>query len=90
MKIKDGFIARNVGGTRMVVATGEVSKTFGGVLRLNGSGGLLWDVIALTESTDKEILVAALQKEYEVDRATAEKDVDSFIATLCEAGVLDE
>lgn len=74
----------------MVVATGEVSKTFGGVLRLNGSGGLLWDVIALTESTDKEILVAALQKEYEVDRATAEKDVDSFIATLCEAGVLDE
>ena len=72
----------------MVVATGERSKTFGGVLRLNGSGSLLWDV--LTEGANRESLVTALLNDYEVDRATAEKDVDSFMVTLREAGVLDE
>lgn len=88
MKIKDGFIARNVGGTRVVVASGERSKQFGGVLRLNGSGGLLWDV--LVEGANREALVTALLDTYEVDRATAEGDADAFVATLREAGVLDE
>ena len=88
MKIKNGFIARNVGGKRMVVATGAQSKTFGGVMSLNGSGSLLWD--ALVECADREALVAKVLDTYDIDRATAEADVDSFIVTLREAGVLDE
>ena len=88
MKIKNGFIARTVGGTRMVVATGEASKTFGGVLEVNGTGGVLWDI--LVQGADRDALVNAILETYDVDRSTAEADVDSFVKTLREAGVLDE
>ena len=88
MKIKKGFIARTVAGNRVVVATGAASKNFGGVLSLNGSGGVLWD--ELVTGADKEALVAKILDTYEIDRATAEADVDSFITTLREVGILDE
>ena len=72
----------------MVVATGAQSKTFGGVMSLNGSGGLLWDALAL--GADREALIAKVLETYDIDRATAETDVDSFVETLRKAGVLDE
>lgn len=88
MKIKSGFIVRSVGGNRMVVATGERSRQFGGMIRLNESGSFLWD--HLTSETDHAALVAALLEEYDIDRVTASADVDVFLNTLREAGVLDE
>lgn len=88
MKIKNGFIARKVGANRMVVATGAKSKTFGGVMRLNESGALLWD--ELVAGADREALIAKVLDTYDIDRVTAEADVDSFIVTLREAGILDE
>ena len=88
MKVKSGFIVRSVGGNRMVVATGERSKQFGGMIRLNDSGSFLWE--RLLGDTDKQALVTALLEEYDVDAAVAEADVDLFLNTLREAGVLDE
>ena len=88
MKIKNGFIARKVGGNRVVVATGERSRQFSGVIHLNGCGGLLWD--ALTKGADRDELVAAVLDVYNIDRATAEADVDSFVASLREADVIDD
>lgn len=88
MKIKTGFILRSVGGNRMVVATGARSKEFGGMIRLNESGSVLWNTLA--KGASKEELVAALLGEYDVDQATAETDVSAFLETLREAGVLDE
>ena len=88
MKIKTGFILRSVGGNRMVVATGARSKAFGGMIRLNESGSVLWNT--LTKGATSEELVEALLGEYAVDRETAETDVSAFLGTLREAGVLDE
>ena len=88
MKIKDGFILRSVGGNRMVVATGEKSRQFGGMIRLNESGSFLWE--RLTEETNRGLLIAALLEEYDVDENTARADVDRFLNTLRKAGVLDE
>lgn len=88
MKIKSGFIVRSVGGNRMVVATGERSRQFGGMIRLNESGNFLWE--CLTSETDSETLVTALLEEYDIDRGIASADVEVFLNTLREAGVLDE
>lgn len=88
MKIKSGFIVRSVGGNRMVVATGERSKQFGGMIRLNDSGSFLWE--KLSQETDKQALVSALLEEYDVDASVAEADVEQFLKILREAGVLDE
>ena len=38
MKIKDGFVLRDIAGDTVVIATGEISKTFHGMIRLNSTG----------------------------------------------------
>lgn len=86
MKIRDGFILREVADNYIVVAVGEAVKSFNGVINLNETGAFLWK--QLENGTDKEALIDALLAEYEVDREVAEKDVETFIAKLTEAELL--
>ena len=84
MKLKEGFLLRNVSEAYVVVATGEAAKQFNGMITLNATGAFLWE--KLTEGcADKTELVDKLLAEYDVDRALAEKDVDAFVAKLEEA-----
>ena len=83
MKIKDGFILREVAGSFIVVAVGEAVKEFNGIVNLNETGAVLWKT--LEKGATKEQLVKALLAEYDVDEATAEKDVSAFIEKLQEA-----
>ena len=87
MKIKNGFISRQVAGNWVAVATGERSKDFNGIIKLNDSGKLLWD--KLVDGAERELLIELLLGEYEIDRDTAEKDVDKFIGELCDAGAIE-
>lgn len=83
MKIKDGFILREVAGSFIVVAVGEAVKEFNGIVNLNETGAVLWKI--LEKGATKEQLVKALLAEYDVDETTAEKDVSAFIEKLQEA-----
>lgn len=85
MKLKEGFVLRQVAGSWVVVAVGRTSVSFDGMLSLNDSGALLWK--ALSEGRD---LVAALTEEYEVSREQAARDVDEFLQTIRQAGCLAE
>ena len=86
MKIKDGFILREVAGNYIVVAVGDAVKEFNGVINLNETGALLWKTLA--NGATEEQLVNALLAEYEVDKQTAEKDVKIFINKLTEAKLI--
>lgn len=86
MKIKEGFILREIAGSFIVVAVGDAVKTFNGVINLNQTGALLWK--ALENGGDKEDLVKVLLDNYEVDEAIANNDVDAFIAKLKGANLL--
>ena len=66
----------------MVVATGEKSRQFGGMIRLNESGSFLWE--RLTEETNRGLLIAALLEEYDVERSVAETDVHRVVELLKE------
>ena len=83
MKIKDGFILREVAGSYLVVAVGNAVKEFGGIVNLNETGAFLWRL--LEKSSTEPEMVDALLNEYEVDRETAEKDVKAFVDKLTEA-----
>ena len=83
MKIKDGFILREVAGSFIVVAVGEAVKKFNGIVNLNETGAFLWKM--LEKGATKEELLKSLLEEYEVDEKTAESDIDGFIAKLQEA-----
>ena len=82
MKIKEGFIIRQVGGENIVVPIGKTGKDFHGMIKLNDTGNFLWNFF-LKVHTEREA-VEALLSEYEVDRSTAEADVEKFSAILRE------
>ena len=83
MKIKEGFILREVADSFIVVAVGEAVKTFNGIVNLNETGAFLWK--ALEQGATKEELLEKLTAEYDVDEDTAKKDIDAFVAKLEEA-----
>ena len=55
MKIKSGFVLRDVAGKTFVVATGELSKTFKGMITLNETGKYIWKLLE-NEITKEEII----------------------------------
>ena len=83
MKIKDGFIIREVAGSFIVVAVGNAVKDFNGIVNLNETGAFLWKI--LEKGANREELLAEMLKEYEVDEDTARRDIDAFINKLQEA-----
>ena len=87
MKIKKGFILRNVANTHIVVPVSQNILNYNGMLSLNESGAFLWSV--LERGTDREGLLAALLNGYEVPRAVAEQDLDEFLARVASIGALE-
>lgn len=83
MKIKEGFILREVSGSFLVIAVGKAVKQFNGIINLNETGAFLWK--QLEKSSTEEQLVNALLEEYNVDRERAEKDVKEFVEKLIQA-----
>lgn len=77
MKIKEGFLLRNVAGNHVVVPIGEATVDFNGMMSLNETGAFLFE--KLIEGTNKEQLIEDLMSAYDVDRELAIKDVEDFI-----------
>lgn len=86
MRIKDGFVLREIAGQAMVIATGEASKEFHGMVKLNETGKEIWQ--GLTDGlTEDEIAVKFTQK-YDVEFDKAVEDIGTMIAKMKEAGFI--
>ena len=85
MKLKDGFILRDVAGQTVVLPAGD-GLDLNMMITLNGTGKFLWE--HLDQGTDEAALTAALLAEYNVDENTAKVAVAGFIAKLNEYGFL--
>lgn len=88
MKIKEGFILREVVGNYIVVAVGNAVKQFNGVINLNETGAFLWK--RLSEGAEEQDLVDALLNEYEVSEEIAKRDVGIFIDKLKRENLIKE
>ena len=87
MKIKNGFIVREVAGSTVVVPL-DPTNTFGNMLKLNGTGKFLWEKLSVDVTLDD--LVSALVAEYEIDAVTAKRDTERFLASLRALGALED
>ena len=85
MKIKDGFLLRQVAGQTVVLPVGG-DLDLNVMITLNDTGAFLWE--KLQAEIDEDGLVAALLAEYDVDPETARKSVQAFVAKLCDNGFL--
>lgn len=81
MKIKEGFLLREVAGQTVVLPCGE-AMDLNMMITLNGTGKFLWEL--LEQGSDEASLVKALLAEYDVDAETAEKSVAAFVTKLKE------
>lgn len=86
MKVKSGFILRKVGRQYVVAATGEASKNFKGMIRLNDEAAFAFGL--LQGGTTEDALVAALVEKYGGNEAEVRTDVANFLAKLKEADAL--
>lgn len=86
MKVKSGFILRKVGKQFVVAATGEASKNFNGMIRLNDEAAFAFG--QLQGGTTEEELVAALVGKYGGNEAEVRMDVAIFLEKLKEADAL--
>ncbi len=87
MKLKSGFVLRQIGGSYVVVAVGLQTLDFKGMIRLNDTGAFLWKKLTEKDCT-AEALVAALTAEYEVSEEIAAKDVAAFLQSLKDSDLL--
>ena len=86
MKVKNGFILRKVGKQFVVAATGEASKNFNGMIRLNDEAAYAFEL--LQKGITEDELVSALLEKYPSDEAETKADVANFLAKLKEADAL--
>lgn len=87
MKIKEGFILRNVAGSNVVVPVGQATVDFNGMMSLNDTGAFLFD--KLTKGTTEEQLIRDLMDEYSIDKGLATKDVKDFIEKVESEGLFE-
>ena len=85
MKLKDGFILREVAGQTVVLPSGD-DMDLNMMITLNEVGKFIW--LLLEKETDEASIVAAILNEYDVDKITAEAAVAGFVRKLNEHGFL--
>jgi hypothetical protein len=88
MKLREGFILRDVAGNSFVVATGALSAEFHGMITLNETGKFIWKM--LEKGAEKDEIIEALCAEYEVDdKNIVVADVDAFIEKLEKDNIIE-
>ena len=86
MKLKSGFVLKEIAGECVAVSTND-NVNVSGMITLNSTAKTLW--LALESGIeDVDGLVASLTSEYNVDDELARKAVESFIARLKELDFL--
>ena len=89
MKLKDGFVLRELGDQFIVSPEGLDVLDSGKMFSLNEPAAYLWQQVQGKDFTE-EILVQLLIAEYDVPEQTAREDVASLVEVLKASGVVDE
>ena len=88
MKTKNGFRLRTVCGENIIVAEGIKNIDFSRIISMNEPSAFLWQKVQDKEF-DEDLLTNLLLEEYEVDEATARRDVETLVQKWFEAGIIE-
>ena len=87
MKLKKGYIMKELAGRYVVLPGGGEPEGFQGMIQMNVTGGFLWE--CLSEERTKQELIDLFLEKYDASREDAEADVNTFIENLSKAGILE-
>ena len=88
MKIKDGFVLRNVVDEHIVMPTGDNIAKFEGAVVLNDVSAFVFE--QLKRPVGMEDLLEAVLNEFDVDEATAKADLEALIVKFEEMGLIEK
>ena len=87
MKVKDGFMIREVAGQWVVLPLSQRVVVFNGILSLSETGAFIWRL--LEKEISEEEIVQAVLEEYSIDESTARADVREFLDSIREHNLLE-
>ena len=87
MKIRDGFVLREVADQIVVVPTGQLVNEFQVMITLNSTGKFIWEL--LKEDITFEQIVIKLVEKYKIDEIKAKQDAEIFIEKLKTSNILE-
>ena len=88
MKIKNGFVLREMCGENIVTAEGMENINFNKLISLNSTAAFLWKNLEGKEFTEKE-MAQLLIDEYGIDMELAMKDSTNLCNVWKEAGIAE-
>ncbi len=87
VKVKTGFVLRNIADEYMLMPTDENIAAYNGAVLLNEVSAFIWE--KLQNPMSREDLLAAVLDEFETDEATASKDLDALLEKLNQLGLME-
>lgn len=88
MKLVEGFCIRKILDETVIIPTGKAAHCLSGLISVNETGEFLFELLQTEQTIDS--LMAAMLEEFEVEKETAEADVEAFVTVLIENGMLEE
>ena len=88
MKIKDGFILKDVAGSKIVIAIGEERFNFNGVITFNEVGADVFNM--LDGSSSVEEIVTKISEEYNAPYEVVKTDVEKLIEKMRKHNLIEE
>ncbi|MBQ9414032.1 MAG: PqqD family protein [Clostridia bacterium] len=88
MKLKNGFLLKELAGDHVVVPVGQAALDLRGMITLNETGAFLWERLQTGQTEDA--LVSAMLEEYDVAPDIARKDVRAFVEMLRQQQLLED
>ena len=89
MKLKSGFVLRDVCGEQVIMGEGIGALDFGRLLCLNETATFLWKKADEQGDFSAESLANALCEEYDVAREQAIADVNAIVNEWKKVGVIE-
>lgn len=88
MKIKDGFILKDVAGSKIVIATGSAKLDFNGVITFNSVGAEIFTMLDGTKSVEE--IISHIAAQYGVSEDTVKTDVHKLIDKMRMHNLIEE
>lgn len=88
MKIKEGFVHRQIAGSDIIVPVGKRCWEFDGMLTLNETAAFIWK--QLEQGANMDMITDAVLNEYDTDRQNAAACIAQFIDQLRGIGCIED
>ena len=87
MKLKDEIVLGSIDGKDFAIATGSLSKEFGGIINNNSTANYIFQLLKTEQSEDS--IVKAMCDKYDAPEAVIRADVKEVLAKLEELDILE-